>query len=395
MPEPNRPRPDAPTGQGPSRTGPWRTAAVLVAAAFAVKLVVLLQLRHHPLLQPHGELDTAYYLALGRRLAADGLLSPVDTTFVSPLYVYALAAVFAVGGSTFTAQLLQVGLGAAAVGLSYATARHWFGERPARLGAVLAVLTGLFTFNEILVLQSALDPFLVAATLSALTRAVGGGGLAAHATAGACLGLLTLNRPNALAFAAAAAAAVALAAWRHRHDRPAAELRSSGTTLRPALLLTGTLLLVLAANAARNAAVSGEAVAIASHGGLNFYIGNHEGADGTYSPVPGITPSIAGQARDAKRIAEAETGRDLSASDVSAFFTRRATAWMAAQPAAALRLTLRKLAILVNRVDVPLNYSLAYYAAEPGALLRLLAVGPWLLLPAGLLGLTWTGLRTE
>ncbi len=43
-------------------------------------------------------------------------------------------------------------------------------------------------------------------------------------------------------------------------------------------------------------------------GGLNFYIGNSPGADGTYQRLPGITPSIVGQTRDA--MALAELGRD-------------------------------------------------------------------------------------
>ena len=52
-------------------------------------------------------------------------------------------------------------------------------------------------------------------------------------------------------------------------------------------------------------------------------------------------------------------------------------------------------ALLLNAVDVPLNHSLAFYAREPGSFLRLLIVGPWLLLPLGLVGLAWPGLRVN
>src|SRR5687768_12180779 len=137
------------------------------------------------------------------RIASEGFLAPVGAFFVSPLYVYFLAAVFAAGGSLPAAQLIQVALGAMAVGLLYATARHWFGERAALVGAGLAILTGIFTFNEVLILQSALDPFLVSCALYALTRVMAGGGTLAGAAAGASLGLLALNRPNALVFAVA------------------------------------------------------------------------------------------------------------------------------------------------------------------------------------------------
>jgi tetratricopeptide (TPR) repeat protein len=375
---------------------PWHWGALMVTTAFVIKLVVLMQLWNHPLLQPHGELDTAYYVALGQRVAQQGVLAPIGAFFVSPLYVYFLATVFAAGGTLFAAQLLQIGLGAAAVGLLFATARHWFGERAALVAAGLAMLTGVFTFNEVVILQSALDPFLVACALYALTRTVAGGGTWAFAGAGAALGLLALNRPNALVFAVAAAAVVFASQWRgtevnRRGDAPG----WPRARINRALVLVASLLGILGLNAARNYAVSGDVVLIASHGGLNLYIGNHDRADGTYTPVPGITPSIAGQAGDSKRVAESSLGRSLSPAEVSNYFTGRAIDWVIGHPADAVRLTFRKIGILLNRVDVPLNYSYAYYAREASWFLRVLAVGPWLLLPFGVIGLFWPALRVN
>jgi Flp pilus assembly protein TadD len=374
----------------------WRWGAVMVAAAFVVKLIVLLQLRDHPLLQPHGELDTAYYVALGQRIAQEGVLAPMGAFFVSPLYVYFLAAVFGAGGTLFAAQLIQIALGAAAVGLLLATARHWFGARAALLAAGLAILTAVFTFNEVVILQSALDPFLVSCVLYALTRTMAGGGTWAFAAAGAWSGLFALNRPNALVFAVAAAAAVGAREWQGAavdgQDRKPGRWRAR---LYGPAVLAASLLAILVVNAARNYAVSGDVVLIASHGGLNLYIGNHERADGTYTPVPGITPSIAGQAGDSRRVAESSAGRSLSPAEVSAYFMRRAIEWVIGHPADALRLTIRKIGILLNRVDVPLNYSHAFYASEPSSVLRVLAVGPWLLLPFGMIGLFWPALRVN
>jgi tetratricopeptide (TPR) repeat protein len=375
---------------------PWRRVALIVAAAFVVKAVVLMQLWNHPLLQPHGELDTAYYVTLSQRVASEGVFAPIGAFFVSPLYVYFLAAVFAARGSLLAAQLIQIALGAAAVGLLFATARHWFGERAALVAAGLAILTGIFAFNEVLILQSALDPFLVSCALYALTRTMAGGGTGAFAAAGASLGLFALNRPNALVFAVTAAAVVCVSQCLSAVALAKAEaLPKAGRQARltrGAVLVT-SLLAVLAANAARNYAVSGDAIVIASHGGLNLYIGNHDRADGTYTPVPGITPSIAGQANDSTRVAESSTGRSLSPGEVSSYFAWRAFDWVTGHPADALRLWIRKIRILLNRVDVPLNYSYAFYAHEPFSFLRVLAIGPWLLLPLGLVGLFWPALR--
>jgi tetratricopeptide (TPR) repeat protein len=315
------------------------------------------------------------------------------------LYVYFLATVFAAGGTVFAAQVVQIGLGAAAVGLLFATARHWFGDRAAVVAAVLAILTGLFTFNEVVILQSALDPFLVACALYAITRTTAGGGIWAFAAAGGSLGLLALNRPNALVFAVAAAAGVVVSQWRRTpttrlQTRPAREPQEQARMrVRRTAVVVASLLAILGLNAARNYAVSGDLVLIASHGGLNLYIGNHDRADGTYTPVPGITPSIAGQAGDSERVAEASVGRNLSPGEVSNYFTGRAIEWVTGHPSDALRLTVRKIGLLLNRVDVPLNYSYAFYAREPSSFLRVLAVGPWLLLPLGVIGLVWPALR--
>ena len=334
----------------------WRKVALVVAAAFAVKLVVPMQLSNHPLLQPHGELDTAYYVALkpasrhGRSVGAHWAF------FVSPFYVYFLAAVFAAGGSLLAAQLVQIALGAVAVGLLFATARHWFGERAALVAAGLAILTGVFTFNEVLILQSALDPFLVSCALYALTRTRQVEARAPLPQPGRHLDCSRSIDPTRSCLL-----------WQRRVTsgmRGVVAVWRDGRVKRGAVLVTA-LLAVLAASAARNYAVSGDVVLIASHGGLNLYIGNHDRADGTYTPVPGITPSIAGQAGDSTRVAESRPGRRLSPGEVSSYFAWRAFDWVAGHPADALRLWIRKIGILLNRVDVPLNYSYAFYAREP------------------------------
>lgn len=375
------------------RSGSAGPLLVLLAAALAVKAIVLAQLHDHPLLQPHGDLDTAYYLELARRVADDGPLAIREPLFVSPLYVYFLAVVFAAGGSPLAAKILQIGLGTAAVGLVSATARVWFDRRVALLAGVLAVLTGLFTFYEVLILQAALDPFLTALALYTVTRAAATERAGPALAAGVSLGLLALNRPNALVYGLTVVGGLAVRPWLAHPLTPghASGASRAGRAARGAGACLAGLLLVIAPNALRNLAASGELVLISSHGGLNFYIGNSAGADGTYQRLPGITPSIVGQTRDATALAERESGRPLSAGEVSDFFYRRAWTWIGTHPGDALALYARKLLLVAHRVDVPLNFSYAYYSREEPTLLRVLAVGAWMLVPLGVVGL---GLRS-
>jgi hypothetical protein len=76
----------------------WRLPAFL-AAVFLLKLVVLLQLQHHPLLEPEGALDTAAYVSLARRVLGGDLWLGPGLYYVSPLYIYVLAALLGLSDS--------------------------------------------------------------------------------------------------------------------------------------------------------------------------------------------------------------------------------------------------------------------------------------------------------
>jgi tetratricopeptide (TPR) repeat protein len=347
----------------------------VAAAALVVKLVVLGQLYDHPLLRPAGVLDTAAYFKLAQRAAAgDWALGPA-AYYVSPLYIYFLAVVFRVAGAVaLHAQVAQALLGAAAVALVARCAARLYGGRAATIAAALAALTGVLTFNEVLVLQSALDPFLSALALERLSAAVVQPSARRFLLAGLAFGLLGLNRPNALAAVAVLVAVAAVAARSRR-------------TAGHALLLAAGAGVALAPVAIRNRVVTGEWLLVSSHGGLNFSIGNNPTADGTYQAPPGVTPSIEGQMRDTRRVAEAAAGHPLTDSQVSDYYYGQSLRWIRDRPADAAALFLRKVALTFHSADVPLNYSYAYWSRDEPTLLQALIVGPWLLVPCGIAGL--------
>ncbi len=345
---------------------------LFLAGVLALKLVAVAQLWDHPLLQPDAGLDTTVYTQLAARVRAGDLALGPGLYFVSPLYIYFLAAVLGVTRSYGAALGVQALLGAAAVGCIFVAAREWFGRRAAWIAAALAALTGVFTFFESVLLQSALDPFLTAAALAALAVA-----LHRHRdeaarwffAAGLAFGVQALNRPNVLAPALAIAVLLVLMGrW------------------RGALLVAVGLAVALAPAAIRNGLVAGTWSPLASHGGLNFYIGNNGEADGTYHVVDGITPDISGQAGDARSVAQQALGRTLTDAEVSAYFYRLGFDWMRAQPTAALRLFLRKIGYAFTAEHLTLNYSYPFYAYDMRTLLALLVIGAGLLVPLGAAG---------
>jgi 4-amino-4-deoxy-L-arabinose transferase-like glycosyltransferase len=366
-----------------------RPLFLLLLATFALKVAVLAQFNAHPLLQPAGDMDSGVYARLAVDVARGDLLlrgpGPVPF-FVSPLYIYFLAAIHALSaGSLLAAKVIQIALGTAAVGLVWGMTRRLFDDRAALVSGILYALTGVVSFHEILILQAALDPFLTALSLFLLADALTPGRVSlrvnkegaraavssrwgAWAAAGVAFGLLALNRPNALLCVAAIAVVLAF------------------ERVRPAVALLAGTAAIVALPLARNLIVSGEPVLISSHGGLNFLVGNGPGANGVYRALPGITPDIGGQARDAKKVAEAAEDRTLSSREVSIHFAREALRWIAESPAAAGSLFLRKLQYVLSGDEAPLNFSFPWYRSGSLAL-RLLAVGPGLLVPLAGAGL--------
>jgi len=344
---------------------------ILLAAVFLVKLVVVLQLRDHPLLQANAGLDTSVYIDLARKVLAGNRSLAPGLYFVSPLYIYFLAAVLSVSDSLLAVRLVQIALGTISVWMIFVGARAWFGERPAWIAAAVAGLTGLFTFHEALILQAALDPFLTAAGLAALALAFTARKSAVwFVVAGVVFGIQTLNRPNVLIPCLVVLATLSIARrW------------------RPIIFMAAGLAIALAPVIIRNVVVAGDWSPAASHGGLNFYIGNNAEANGTYRVVAGITPNIAGQQADARRVAEESLGRPLSDPEVSAYFYGLGWTWIRLHFKDALGLFARKLAYTFNSAYITLNYSYPFYAYDARTVLALLFVGPWLLIPAGLAGL--------
>ena len=361
----------------------WLAAeGAILAAAAAVKALVIVQLGDHPLLQPAGGLDSEWYVALASRVAAgDWMLAGAfegGAFPISPLYVYVLATVLGLsGGSLLAARVVQAALGVLAIACAMRCARDWFGDAAGLVAGVLLAGAGVITFHEIVLLQSALDPVLIAALALVYGRAIQGDRWPAWAGAGLLAALFALNRPNALIVAAAIGAGLlARLLWQRR--RPA---------VLAAAAFAGAVAIGLAPAALRNLGATGRLTLISSHGGLNFFIGNRAGADGTYEAPPGITPSIAGQAHDARVVAEAAAGRPLADPEVSSHFAGLGASWIREHPGDAAALFARKLWLVAHRTELPLNYSYAYYERDEPTVLRWLPIGAWCLVPLGVAGL--------
>ena len=339
-----------------------------------LKVALAATLAGHPLLQPEGELDAGEYWRLAQRVVDGDVLLRGMPLYVSPLYIYWLAAAMVVaGGSVAGVLMLQAVIGAAAVWLAARTAASWVEPAMRARSAIVSggalALTGIVALQDALILQSALDALLMAAFAYLASRALIHGVPRTWIWCGASLALLATNRPNTWLLGM-----VCL---------PAAVFTARPARWRTAVAWILGVALVLAPFTLRAGLATGTWSALPGHGGLNLYIGNHDQATGTYTVLPDIRPSIEGQRHDAQVVASKAEGRSVGPSEVSAHFVARALRWWRESPWPATKLLLYKLWLTTHAWELPVNVSYAWFR-EQVWLLWMLPVGAWLLVPAGL-----------
>ena len=346
--------------------------ATVVLVAVLIRLGYLAQFHAtpywgHPLVDAHLYDEKAWRIVTGDWLG--------DAIFYQdPFYPYFLAVLYRVFGRSYGAvYLVQGALGVLLCLMVMALARRMFRHsahaREIAWGSgLLAALATPFLFYDFLLLKTSLEVFFTVAHLLALVlladRLAEPGRVPARraVTAGVLLGLNLLNRGNYILLAPV------FAAWLWTRARAGGR----GAPRMVALYALGSLLVVLPVTV-RNRIVGHEWVLLTSQGGQNFYIGNNpENAFGSYVVAPlGVRATPVFEEADFRALAEREVGHALSASETSRHFFRKAGRWIAAHPADAARLFLRKWGLWLMGRDVPDNYDFHFIGARFCPLLRL------------------------
>jgi tetratricopeptide (TPR) repeat protein len=311
--------------------------AALGAAALGARLSFFVAFEESPLFSPvAGGHDRALY-----HQAAQGPLRPEGAYAYMPLYPIALRGAYALFGAD-----LRV---AAALGIACDTLTCMLIAMCAlSLGAKLriAAIAGLLY---------ALYP--LAIVYSALTMPVS---LNALMTVLFCFLALRAPRERAVSsFALGLVAGIATLGWAAWLAMAAAWIafdiaRGPNRVKRAAygLLFALAFALPIAPVAWHNTRAEGRFVLLTTHGGFNFYIGNHERATGHPVRVRDFRMTATAMLEDAHRAAEAETGRTLTRAESSAWWREQAHVFWRSKPKAAMKLTARKALLFWHRVDV-------------------------------------------
>ncbi len=336
----------------PGRFLPYGAAIFL--ASFGVRLVHLFQIRRGPFFTLMMG-DAASYHTWAQQIARGDWIGS-GVFYQAPLYPYFLGLVYALfGEAPMTIRLCQAVIGSlACVWLAFAAWRLFSKRAGVAAGLMLAFYAPAIFFDG-LIQKSVLDAFLLCLLLALLSRLLVDSpgdppaGLPcgqrptgrAWLWVGVTLGWLTLTRENAIVLAAA------VLLWLLWFQRRLGTRR----LVLAAWLLAG-LAVVLLPVAARNTVVGGELILTTSQFGPNFYIGNHDGASGTYQPLLFGHGDPAYERQDAADLAQQATGRPMTPGEVSRYWTWRALDYIWTQPGDWLRLMGRKMLLAWNAGEV-------------------------------------------
>jgi tetratricopeptide (TPR) repeat protein len=347
-------------GSAPDPSVVRRQDVLILVAVLAIggllRGLYLSEIVKHPDFASPG-VDAGYHDYWARALATGNWTPPVaghdplirsTPYFRPPGYAYFLAAVYRLTGCSYVgARFVQMGLGLANCVLALFLARRWYGRAVGLAFAALMSVYWIFIYYEgeflepvVLVSLGLLLIYCLALWTEAITF---GRSLAA----GILLGVFGLVRPNALPFGAVALGwAVWLAVRRGAPRR--AWVAVVGLPL-------GTLCAVAPA-AIRNYVVAHEFVLISSNAGINLFLGNNEFAQGRFVNIPGFQRfGTCYDYIDVKRYSEEKSGRPLSYSEVSGYFTREALGYIRRNPAHILGLALTKTLLFWGPVEVGHN----------------------------------------
>ncbi|MBD3348658.1 MAG: tetratricopeptide repeat protein, partial [Candidatus Eisenbacteria bacterium] len=132
-----------------------------------------------------------------------------------------------------------------------------------------------------------------------------------------------------------------------------------------------------------NYIASGDFILTTSNGGINFYIGNNEDADGTFVVEQSMRENLY---EGSKRYAERRLGRELTAAEVSSYWFERGLRYAREHPFEELRLLGRKLLLFWNAYEIPNHYDINFFRTFSNVLRLNPFVFAWMV-PVGIMGI--------
>ncbi len=363
-------------------------AALIIRLTHWVLTTKFNPLAGHPIIDSYTYDKWAQALAFGKQHVSTKLTQgPLYPWFVTLLYRL-------FGRSPSAVRLAQALLGTASCIFIAEITRKLFRSTAATIIAgVLAVLYLPFIFYEGIMVPATLILFLNALFVMLILSTEKPAGTWRLLFSGIVLGLSVTAKPVAL-FLFPFAALHLILKGRTGAALPAGT--SSPRARKQVLLLLAGLIIALIPLQVRNARIAGEFIPFGTGGGINFYIGNNEKANGFYY-VPSYKGKTVGglpeiQEKRMREIAAAESGRELSGGEVSNFWLRKGIEHNLKYPGRWAKLLWNKFLFFWNKHERANVENINFHRRFPGVLkLPLPTFG--VVVPLALLGIFLTRQR--
>lgn len=306
------------------------------------------------------------------------------TYFRAPFYTWCLAGLYWVAGeSLWVGRLFGVVVGLVSIVFTYLIGRRLGGLS---IGLIAAALHAVYPVAVYFEGELLLDPVFTLLLEISVYQFLGWleqPRARTLAWSGIWLGLAAITRPTALVLLPIFLGVML--------SRPLRQRVEAGIWRQVGLLI-GATALVIAPLTVRNLVVAHDPVLISSQGGINFFIGNNEAADG----VSAVMPEPYGfnwQIRQITYTAEQAEGRKLTPGQVSSYWAGQAWGWITDNPGRAMGLFFSKLYRQFSNDEISNNRSLSsVWANYP--LLRHIPLGFAVLFALAVVGAVWEWRRS-
>ncbi len=349
-----------------------RDYLALFSFAFILRLIFLYQFQSvimfdNPIVDMLYHHNWALAIANGEQFYAGPF-------FRAPLYPMFLGFVYwFFGESPWVIRVIQVVIGSVSCVLLYELGRELFSRKTGILASVIMGLYAPLIFFDAQLLVPNLAIFLNLTALVFIVRTQTKNDLTSYLLSGLFLGLSAITRPTIGLFALLL---IIFLVYINRQKLK--------TEFKKICLMILCICIPILPITVYNYIQSSEVTLIAAYGGINFYIGNYDGADGVSAVIPGVRPDWQGGKEDTKQIAEKTLGRTLTEAEQSDFWFDSAMDDIYKDPLRWLGLLSDKMMLLINGFELSNNFDF-YYFAHQTTFMKLLLHRSFLFFPFGLL----------
>lgn len=261
---------------------------------------------------------------------------PLEPFYQAPLYPHFLALLLRFPGDHFLPiYMIQLILGVLSVHIVSRLALLFLRPLPS---AIAATLFGLLPYSIYFEHKLYPEPLsLVVALLALYMGARDWKSARGSVWAGAAAGLAATARANLIAFGLL----LPLSLLRNSPGRSFAYLAAFAMLVLPVTVW--------------NVATGGGLTLVAANGGEVFCHGNNSNALGSMGKIPGFKSEIGSMAKSSIAFASKETGRELNSAGASRYWFARGLRWIARNPAASVRLEIRKAYLIFSSRFTPLS----------------------------------------